>query len=600
MPRFHLGRSRTLAPASLLAVLAFLFAGVRPVSLTPTPAAADTVAFATATLPLPDEGAARWYFTGDEVVGLVEENKGGDCLGHFHAYSLTEPKALWHVDQVIGHKNMIGDTMVLPDKASDQWYVGKGPLSLLDLSTGTIRWTIPCDQSGFLMMDRARLLSGDRLLVPGAKDCDLKSDIDAMKRPQVTMINRATGQVQWRHETKSLAYDGNLGSWARLPENRGGKKKGKRQQLATMLVTEKGEFDEAGIYEPDRLGIVGEGWECVNLADGASSFKTEEKLGIFRGAYDGRVFFQNEEKVSAYTTEGATPVWTSTLKEKSDQIYTVDDLVARGDGVPDGMSDLFVSQSEGVSRVDMGTGRVSWTVARDRKGSWWGSKHALITETKDRVLAYDWRTGTKMWEAGVAGQPRPKDVGDVIILCGGKKVVDGEPQAPFTFTAVKGIGGQVLWSRTDVSGLEIVDWKLIGGQQIRFTNEDGKVANVNVVDGTAAKAPPAAGDQGGMAEGGYSVTYLEKKKTLQCHNYAGTLVWERKGENSMMPPYKLGRGCVIWASTDGTVEVVGLADGATKWKQRVASKPPQPAVNKDGTYMVIQNKTEVSIVKLGS
>lgn len=586
--------------APLTVVVAWTLAGAQPVAAqAPEGTAQSATGLTATTLPIPDEGVARWYFSGDRVIGLTEESKGGDLIGHFNAYSLSEPRALWHADQVIGHKNMMGGTLILPDKGADRWYIGKGPLSLLDLGTGTIQWTIPCEQSGFLMMDRARLLSSDRLLVPGAKDCDLKSDVDAMKRPQVSMINRATGQVQWRYETKSFEYNGDLGSWARLPENRKGKGKGKRVQLATMLVTAKGDFDEVGIYEPDRIGVAGERWGCVNLADGAPLFQTEEKLGILRGAYDGHVFFQEGDKVSAYGTESATPVWTATLGDKNAQIYSVDDLLARGDGVPDGVSDLFVSGPQGVSRIDMGTGRVSWTVRRDGKSPWWGSKHALLTETKEKVFAYDWRSGTKMWEAGLRGFPRPKDVGDVIILCTGSKVVDGDPQPPFTITAVKGVGGQVLWSRADVRGLKIVDWRLVGGRQVRLTNEDGQVANVNVTDGSAAKAPPAA-DAGGMAEGGYFVTYLEKPKALQCHNYAGTLVWERKGKSSMTPAYKIGAGSVVWASSDGTVEVIGLSDGTTRWKTKLDLKDPHPVVSDDGKYLIVQSKKEVSIVKLGS
>ena len=298
------------------------------------------------------------------------------------------------MDQVIGHKNMIGDTMVLPDKAANQWYVGKGPLSLLDLTTGTIRWTIPCDQTGFLMMDRARLLSGDRLLIAGPRvrqaptGRHLKSrhrcDEEATARLSAIRSKQGTtaARVQWRgprstkpRRSRNGSYDGNLGSWARLPENRGGKKKGKRQQLATMLVTQKGEFDEAGIYEPDRLGIVGEGWECVNLADGASTFKTEEKLGILRGAYDGRVFFRRTRRRSARTPLRARrPCGPQRSRSKSDQIYTVDDLVTRGDGVPDGVSDLLVADMDRVSRVSSETGRAAWTIAR--RMDWWGSKHA--------------------------------------------------------------------------------------------------------------------------------------------------------------------------------------------------------------------------------
>ncbi len=231
--------------------------------------------------------------------------------------------------------------------------------------------------------------------------------------------------------------------------------------------------------------------------------------------------------------------------------------------------------------------------------SWWGSKHAFLTESEDKVFAYDWRTGAKMWEAKVDGKPKPTDVGDVIVFVSGDKA--GTQQPPFKFTALKGSGGQVLWSRKDMDGRKIMAWQLLGSGQIRLTSDKGAVANLNVADGSPGSAPTAASESGkGAQQNGYFVTYLDKEKTIQCHDYAGKLVWERKGENSMVPAYEMGKGCVVWASMDGTVEVIGLADGASMWKQKVDAKYPHPAVNDAGTYMVIQNKKEVSIVKLGS
>ncbi len=259
---------------------------------------------------------------------------------------------------------MIGDTMVLSDKAANQWYVGKGPLSLLDLTAGTIRWTIPCDQTGYLMMDRARLLSGDRLLIAGAKNCDLKSDRDATKEPQYSMINTATGGFMWHYETKSLEYDNALGYWARAAQFPGAQvQKDKRQQLITMLVTPKGEFDETGIYEPDRLAVVGEQWECVRLSDGVPPSRRRTNSGSSAARTTGRRSSATRTRSTRTRSHGAAPIWTFDLKGKGVTVYTADDLIDQGDGVPDGMSDILVSEPDIVSRVDIETGRAAWTVS---------------------------------------------------------------------------------------------------------------------------------------------------------------------------------------------------------------------------------------------
>ena len=365
-----------------------------------------------------------------------------------------------------------------------------------------------------------------------------------------------------------------------------------------MLVTPRGGFDETGVYQPDRLAVAGEQWESVRLSDGVPLFKTTDKPGILRGAYDGTAFFRDGDKFNAYTVAGASPIWTFDLKGKGVTVYTADDLIDQGHGAPDGMGDLLVAESDIVSRVSAETGRAAWTLKRGGM-SWWGSKHAFLTESGDKVFAYDWRTGAKMWEAKIDGKPKPVDAGHAIVFVSGDK--SGTQSPPFRFTTVKGSGGQVFWTRKDMDGRKIVDWQMVGSGQIRLTSDKEAVVNLNIADGSPATTPTTASEsEKGAQQNGYFVTYLQKDKKIQCHDYSGKLVWERKGENSMVPAYRMGRGCVVWASKDGTVEIIGLADGASMWKQKVDTKSPQPSVNDAGTYMVIQNQKEVSIVKLGS
>jgi outer membrane protein assembly factor BamB len=153
---------------------------------------------------------------------------------------------------------------------------------------------------------------------------------------------------------------------------------------------------------------------------------------------------------------------------------------------------------------------------------------------------------------------------------------------------------------------------MVGDQLLRLWNEKGTIANLKMSDGSPAEASQAPGLQTPASndddddqpqadqQKGFFMSYQEKEKALQCRNFSGNVVWERKGESSTGRPYQMGQNCVIWASTDGTVEVVNLADGAPLWTQKVDAKNSQPSVNDAGTYMVIQNQKEISIVKLGS
>ncbi len=54
---------------------------------------------------------------------------------------------------------------------------------------------------------------------------------------------------------------------------------------------------------------------------------------------------------------------------------------------------------------------------------------------------------------------------------------------------------------------------------------------------------------------------------------------------------------MVWTTSDGDVEVIGLADGSTKWKAKVA-KEPRVQVNLLGTHMVVPDKKASMLVKL--
>ena len=68
------------------------------------------------------------------------------------------------------------------------------------MNTGAIQWTIPCDQIGFVQPSSSRLLSGDKLLLVGSKNCNPGSAYDALKEPCLTMVDGKTGKILWRRE----------------------------------------------------------------------------------------------------------------------------------------------------------------------------------------------------------------------------------------------------------------------------------------------------------------------------------------------------------------------------------------------------------------
>ena len=548
------------------------------------------------TLPLRDEGEANWVFFGDTVLGLRADMKGKKYLGYLNAYSLPGLKFAWRFVLPLGDKDLDIATRGIPDFEHNRLYIGTGQLSLLDVATGTFRWIIPCETIGFIQPGATLLLPGDRLLTLGAKECEQKSAWDAMDDPCYSLVDAANGQVIWQHETKGLTYDGKQGHWTRAAKYQGlegGKKK--RRQLEAYPGY------KAGDTIAECVPIVGERFEGINLADGQPLWKTKDKPGILRGAYGEVAYFQDGDELRAFNVTTGALAWKYELKGNSSTIYTVDDLTALNHTVPDGMTDLMISDRNVVTRLDSTTGEALWKVKRGGV-NWEASVHAVLAKGGDKTTAYDWSTGAKLWEVKAGSRPFAYDSGDYIVFVDAGKNVKTEADAatnvgmdylpPFKFTVVNAKTGQIVWTKKDIDGKDIESHSFAIPGQIRMVSDKGVVANLNVADGQPAVAPEGIENQ-------RFVNYDKKAKTLFCRDFAGNVVWTRKAEMSQAADYQVRRDFVVWPQKDGLVEMIALSDGEFRWRSQFGENP-HPYVNADGTYLVVQQGKELAIVKAGS
>jgi outer membrane protein assembly factor BamB len=590
-----LSRIVRLAYLTLLA-LGFSLAGVPAASSSADVLAADT-------LPLQDAGEARWVFFGDKVLGLRPDPKGDSYVGYINAYSLSKPKFLWRFVVPLGDQDLDIASRGIPDFENNRLYIGTGQLSLLDVSTGTFKWIIPCETLGFIQPGATVLLPGDRLLTLGAKECKQKSAWDAMGKPCYSLVNAANGQVLWQYETQDLTYDAKEGHWARAGKYQGlegGKKK--RKQLEAYPISPAGrDVYQVGGAAPDRVAIAGERFESVSLADGKPLWKTKDKPGILRGAYGDVAFFQDGNELTAFNIATGAKAWKYDLKGGSNNIYTVDDIKALGHGVPEGMSDIMVSDRNVVTRISAMTGQALWSAKRGGV-NWQGSVHAVLANGGDKTTAYDWNTGQKLWEVKAGSRPFGYDSGDCIVFVDAAKNVRTEADAaenagmnylpPYKFTVVNAKTGQVVWTKKDIDGKDIVSHSFAVPGQIRLISEKGVVANLIVADGKPGAAPE------GIQYRRF-VMYDEKEKELICRDFGGAEVWTLKGEMSSNGPYEVKNDYVVWAQKNGTVEVIALSNGDFQWRSTF-DENPRPYLNADGTYLVVQQKKEVTIVRMGS
>ena len=254
-----------------------------------------------------------------------------------------------------------------------------------------------------------------------------------------------------------------------------------------------------------------------------------------------------------------------------------------------------------VTRVSTTTGKAVWKVKRGGV-NWQGSVHAVLANGGDKTTAYDWNTGAKLWEVKAGSRPFGYDSGDYIVFVDADKNVRNEADAatnasmdylpPYKFTVVDAKTGNVLWTKKDLDGKDIVSHSLAVPGQIRLTSDKGGVANLNIADGTPAVAPDGIENQ-------RFVTYDKKEKTLFCRDFAGAVVWTREAEMSSRSEYQVRQDYVVWPQKDGVVEMIALSDGKFRWRSQF-DENPRPYVNEDGTYIVVQQKNELTIVKPGS
>ncbi|HXG49234.1 MAG TPA: PQQ-binding-like beta-propeller repeat protein [Methylomirabilota bacterium] len=539
------------------------------------------------TMPLKDGNTDVWEFFGDTLVGVDIDRGLLKMGGRINAYSVSEGKPLWRHEVELGYKMNETGPVVLVDANDSRLLLGTGPISSVGLDGP--KWTLTCDQAGPINLDGLVQLPPDRLLMFGNDNCGdgFKDD------PQVLLVDGATGRIVWSHKSKGQWFDEPGGYWARVAsyQGKGGGRKTLQFRVFTLAPDPRGHVYSLRA-DADRVVIVGERLEVLNLADGALLWKSPQKIDRFEGLYGPFVFLRDGDKLSAVKAGTGDPGWSMDLDRAGTTLYSARDLEAQGDSSPLGDNDLLVSENQFVSRVNLLTGEKKWTVRRGGGAGWQASPEALLVRSEDAIRAFDWESGAQRWE--LKQGPYLFAVGDpslpVLFLVDRGKREDGKWVGPYKFVAADKATGRVVWSRGEIEGKKITSFAFSVSRQVRLTSEAGKVLNVSIADGSPGVAPPDAATA-------RFVEYSAGAKSLVCRNYAGDVVWERKAEVSERQEPIVLRDVVVWAAKSGDVEVIALSDGASRWKVKAGGNP-RVWVGDKGRQLVVPNGQSVSVVRL--
>jgi outer membrane protein assembly factor BamB len=545
------------------------------------------------TMPLKDGGTDHWALFGDTLMGVDIDRGMLKMSGRVNAYSLAEGKFLWRTEVDAGYKMNEAGPVLWFQQNRERLVVGTGPISAL--APGGLQWVLQCDQFGPVSLAAAVHVKPDRILTFGNNSCKNGYEDD----PTVIMIDGTSGKVVWSYKSKGQWFDVAGGYWDRVARFSGGPKKKTLQFRVWPLrngpngYASAGEAGAApdGELEGDRVLLIGEHMEVLNMADGSVVWRSPKKVDRLEGINGPYVFLRDGDKLSAVKAGSGEAGWSMDLDRAGTVLYNGDDLVEQGDTSPLGPNDLLVSEHRFVSRVDLLTGQKKWTVKREGQG-WYGTLNALMVVDDNAVTAFDWQTGAQRWQLkegkflhamGDGSQP-------VMLLVERGKRENGVWSGPFKFFAVDQATGKVVWSRTDLDGKKITDFDFALPGQVRLASEAGKVVNLTIADGSPAVPPASAGQT-------RFVAYSASAKALQCRNYAGDIVWERKGEVAEKHGVTVRGDAVVWAAKNGEVEIIGLTDGSSRWKAK-ADGNPNVWVDAAGTRLVVPKGGSVTVVNL--
>lgn len=543
------------------------------------------------TLPLRDKGAATWLFFNDIVLGI---DYGGirTKSARINAYSFSQQRLLWRQDG-IPESNMHyeEDDPLVPDYAEQVLYFGNGPFNALDVRSGTIRWHKDCDEAGFVTYFVTQPIGASKLLIAGSDKCKGKSGDNWEKNMEqekhLMLLNRATGEVIWTHRAKARTKTPGKFWGGNYTFNQ-------RFTVLPLAPARDGGYRYSTGDDVERLLVLGDRLEAVNFADGALLWRTRDDVGSPAGMAGKFIFFVRDDHLNAYELGGTgTPAWSTPIHASSADVLTREDVDSATAQVL-GPGDLFVSTPSGLFRLELASGSQKWMVKLG-DSNWQLRNGLLFVATGDEVTTYDFATGTPKWELKAG----PKLYLDMVVATDAKRVGlfvdrgdyhkdDDVFVGPYRLWGVDLASGTVVWSLADLDGRRIARYGHWPPTQVRVWGETGKCRTLTVADGSAATGPADANDR--------SVVYFPDDRTLRAHNWAGEVIWERKGERARLSIWP-ATGIVVWKPTSGPVEVIKVADGTSLWSGDMGDDPRIHA-DDAGRNIVIHHGALVTLVRV--
>lgn len=273
-----------------------------------------------------------------DVLAIVKYSGISNVKADLLAYSMSTGQPVWKLEAPLGKKFQLLNERVSFDPHGDQFYVGNGPITAVDVKNGNVLWTKPFKETGVARWIKPG--ESNLLILGSSRDSDVNNYDDLkkhMEKPRVICIDRMTGKTIWDYAFEA-------------PEN--------DQDVHVVYVAPgEGEADEnLPDYTNGLLIVKGKALACVSCSDHAQKWITKKEAFGASLFDDGHLYANVDEKLCELSLKTGEPLWTSSQKiEKTSAIMALglDRLLAifpgeLKDGNLEGKYKLFaMSRTEG-------------------------------------------------------------------------------------------------------------------------------------------------------------------------------------------------------------------------------------------------------------
>jgi outer membrane protein assembly factor BamB len=529
--------------------------------------------FAEDSAPLQDPDVSTFMVFGDVALAIDYQGRGR-VTAFINAYSLSKHTFLWHQEVQVQRTDEATGRYAMADHDRNLLYLGNGPLNVLDVTTGQVRWSLPCDQIGTVDLDGALIVGDGNLLIAGTKSCGDDDD------RQVLLIDDRTGAIRWRAVAKALEY-----------KTGGGPSAVKHKEFRWFPQMDNGQVH--------RVVLVGDKMGAVNYADGAPAWQVRKDVGRVADQRGGLMMFVEDKKLTAYRLADGTVAWT----------MDIDAPWAEVEPVP-GSSDVIYFTYYAAFRADPATGALRYKARREHDN--WSrlvvNPLFFMRTDDDRWGAYELASGARRWEFrrdfghhSFVDTTIDIRVSPVVVIQGWKEfnynTRVGEGAALWGLDAAT---GAVRWKITAVAGSPLSDIDAWSNQAVAVQDERAREWHlVNTADGSITDLETTAATASGQCTW---VRYMRRGgKRLDCLDASGKTVWSRRGAISGRIddiPVDRDRGYVVRPAKDGTVEMIRLTDGTSLFSTQGA-RDPVAWVAPGGGYILVPAGRTMKIITVG-